>query len=578
MSLEPRPIATHDQFQPVIGDTKKVKPTRNYLMLAASAMLTAGAVASGPALAFSVDAEANALVTDDAGDSLIFPFYSTSVGDNILAGEGGPVGGVTSARSSFSVTNTSPTQSLVVKIRFREQFTSQEVFDFLVFLSPSDKFDFRVKQDANPDGTPNGLPYLIWDKVYDGGNLLVGASENSCLAPANLHNTVQPSVPGSNNRFRVPDKPIPQVQLLMDTGMTKAEAEAVALSVGHVEVIAMADITNAFIPPSVDDSFLIGLAQAITHDPNTGLPVNCALAQTAFSRLLYVRAIEDAADAPNVLIGRELVSVPAIGVEAGTNAIPIKNTFLDPMLSAQFNEQCDNEPGCIPVFAWDTDAASHPHFGDSPFIAGVEAQLTANALQNDWSRTESTGVGVDWIVSFPTKYVYLDTCNPLAEWAWCYSNAVLSSAPWDSVGPTEKPIALGCLDTNLGVWDIDEYFDGNVSPTPNPPLCAEVNVLTIHEKDTTPPSSFIQADVLRQAFTFDDNLFDPDERLRGWAELIFGWFNVPARPISIGCTECQPYLPGAAVAGLAFTVRATTDPTINTGSLTELSRKVDEPL
>jgi len=569
-----------------------VKFRTKYLYVALSAGLTAAAIAPASALAFSVDAENDAIVTDDAGDSLIFPFYTTSTGLNELTGVdagGNPVtiNEVTDARSSFSVTNTSSSRSLVVKIRFREQFTSQEVFDFLVFLSPEDKFDFWVKQNHDPaTGEPTEPPRLLWNSYYDAsGNLIVGTSETSCIAPRNLA-VVKDFNTSLVNVFREPAYPIPQVQ----QGLVTLNE---ALAVGHVEVIAMADISEAFVPAPAQGVDNASLAQMITHSATTFLPPDCADARDAFATLEAVEGIDGLEDAPNVLIGRMLVTVPSIGLEAGTNAIPIKNTFDDPMASAQSDELCesivpDYPDVCEPKFRWDRQAFSHPHFGDADpdNIENIERQLQAAAVQNDWSRTEATGASVDWVISFPTKYLYTDICDPSSpNVQWCFVDNVIDPdpwTPWDGWGwdYQQNPVPVGCLESLLTVWDWDEYQDGTISPNPNPDLCAEVNVLNIREASTTAPSSFIQADNIRQEFVFEHEL----DRPRGWAEAIFYWGNWPTYPSDLTieslCPDdwnwtgwkCTPPPYGAAVAGLAFTVRATGDPQVNNASFTDLSR------
>jgi hypothetical protein len=65
-------------------------------------------------------------VADSAGDTLLFPIHTTAQ----------------NATTSFSVTNTSDEQTVLAKIRFREQTQSMDVLDFYAILSPNDKFDF----------------------------------------------------------------------------------------------------------------------------------------------------------------------------------------------------------------------------------------------------------------------------------------------------------------------------------------------------------------------------------------------------------------------------------------------------
>ncbi|TVQ85278.1 MAG: hypothetical protein EA400_16145 [Chromatiaceae bacterium] len=544
--------------------------SRKKLYLALSAVLTASAVASGPALAFSVDADANVIVTDDRGDALIFPFYSTNVEK-----QPAPLDRVTGARTSFSVTNTSPDRAIAVKIRFREQVTSQEVFDFIVFLSPEDKFDFRVRQNHDVDGNPTEAPRIYFDRARNpDGSLLIAKSETSCIAPLGLYNYDQ-GVNPTANRFRTPVYPIPGVNMSDPIEVRRA------LAVGHVEVIAMADITNAFVAGAAPGSPPVALGPAVTHQEN-GLPLDCAAARRAFSNFTNVQTIDGALDAPNTLIGRMLVTIPEAGVEAGTNAITIKNAFEEALLVPQSTESCITNPNstCDSQFAWDQQAFNHPHFGTSENIENIEEQLTADALQNDWSRNEATNVSVDWVVSFPTKYVYSDyaECGDgvPGNRQWCFVGTVLNPTAWTG---GQDPYPLHCQQTNMTVWDWDEFRNNMVSPARFPDLCNEVNVLHIRENNTSSPPSLIQYDPWRPEYVFENLL----ARERGWAELDFLWGTIPEvrqgvvnyQLSSMLKTDCKDCAPTPAVAGLAFTVRATGDPNVNNGSLTDLSRRND---
>jgi hypothetical protein len=152
--------------------------------LLGTAALAAFASVPMQASAFSVDVDNNTLRTDDSGDALVFPFYSTSTNLNTT------LNAVTGARSSFSVTNTSETEAIAVKIRFREQMYSQEIFDFIVFLSPRDKFDFAVRQAADANGDPTEAPRLYFQRARDAdGNMIPGESETSCIAPSRCTTT-----------------------------------------------------------------------------------------------------------------------------------------------------------------------------------------------------------------------------------------------------------------------------------------------------------------------------------------------------------------------------------------------------
>jgi hypothetical protein len=515
-----------------------------------------------PAAAYSIDVDNNTLRTDDSADALLFPFYSTRVG---FKGDPTTVDSLFGARSSFSITNTDPSASIAVKVRFREQITSQEIFDFIVFLSPNDKFDFAVRQEKCDDttnttcnfGDPTEPPRIYFMRNRDvSSGALINPSETSCIAPISLYDW-DTSTNSAANLFKKP----------LHTSLTGVDLWK-SMSVGHVEVIAMADLTNATYDPSSVTS--IPVAPMIIHDPNTGLPGNCALLATIFNTPAGVQLINGEADAPDSLIGRMLVTIPEEGVEAGTNAQSLKDTFTAAQLAAQSQATCasSQNANCTSSYAWDASEWSHPHLGDIGANGfNIDEQAEALALQNDWSRTPLTFVGVDWVTSFPTKYVYMDYLNcdfNVATKEWCYVGGYQgggnTTPTFNPFGPIDYPV--GCLPAFLQVWDWDEVPNNAVSGSNFPEICNEVTVSTIFESTSEPMMSLIQYDIDRLELEFE-NL----DHLRGWADLAFDWFNyVPGQVSNFG----------AATFGLAMTVRATGDPTANNGSFTDLSRRVND--
>jgi len=71
------------------------------------------------------------------GDVLIYPFYA--------AIEGG-------FETKLTVVNTSRTESTVAKLVVRSEVHSQELLDFLIYLSPSDVWTGTLKWDAAEGG------------------------------------------------------------------------------------------------------------------------------------------------------------------------------------------------------------------------------------------------------------------------------------------------------------------------------------------------------------------------------------------------------------------------------------------
>ena len=126
---------------------------KNPLSYAVGAVLAAMAVVPMSASAVSINLSntvaprpvvvAGTFNSDDGADALAYPLYSTT-------------NGVT---TSFSLTNTGG-GAIAVKVRFREQQYSMDVWDTIVFLSPTDKWDFSVSATPGDPDTPHASLYL----------------------------------------------------------------------------------------------------------------------------------------------------------------------------------------------------------------------------------------------------------------------------------------------------------------------------------------------------------------------------------------------------------------------------------
>jgi hypothetical protein len=155
------------------------------------------AVALAPAICFGVAFDINrnpntgagTIVTDSTGDSVLFPVYTT----------------VNNDATSFFLTNTSMVETIAAKVRFRDQVASRDVLDFIVILSPNDKFDFFVMQDG-------GVPTAYW-------------ADNKCVVgyPGTVYD--------DNKMLPFPDPSI--------SGVPYAES-----AVGHMEVIGMLNLND----------------------------------------------------------------------------------------------------------------------------------------------------------------------------------------------------------------------------------------------------------------------------------------------------------------------------------------------
>jgi hypothetical protein len=200
-------------------------------------------------------------------------------------------------------------------------------------------------------------------------------------------------------------------------------------------------------------------------------------------------------------------------------------------------------------------------------LAGFQEGMRAGRVSGDWSNNFDNAVGVDWVLSFPSKYAYLDwvdldDCNASGTAkTWCLLEDIktnpntLTRGAWTASSTTN----LCLTDNSLRVFDTEEgEASGNVNVSPGSrttlDICEEMQVFTLAAEGDTPRESVIQYADRRDVIEFL-NL----DAQRGWAELELSW---PTQSFQTG-----------AVTGLLFTTRATDDPTINNGSITELKKE-----
>jgi hypothetical protein len=126
---------------------------------------------------------------------------------------------------------------------------------------------------------------------------------------------------------------------------------------------------------------------------------------------------------------------------------------------------------------------------------------------------------------------------------------------------TDTSTADLCVNDNgLRVFDTEEsQASGNVNVSPGTrttlDICNEMQVFTLAAVGDTPRDSVIQTAARRGVIEFE-NL----DAARGWAEMGLN-FNTQG--------DGTP-----AISGIIFTTRATEDPTINNGSITDLQKNV----
>jgi hypothetical protein len=418
-----------------------------------------------------------------------------------------------------------------------------DVLDFIVVLSPNDKFDFTVAQDSAAV-----RPTMSWN-------------DNTCLVGPGTGGSVQFPPP---SQFVATDE---------------------QMSVGHLEVLGMATLDGVYVLPNGSGyadpvaqtpvisttTGAIDLAAGAKHGPD-GVPANCGIFVTTLASPANVASLNASTagalqDVPNVLVGRYVMTGAGLGIEAGGDAIGIRGSNLTGIpvtkMTAQSSASCTASGNCVGTYAWDKLEWDHPHLGEMATLDGFQSALTAANISGDWSNNPDNFVGVDWLLSFPNKYAYLDyvpadTCGGTSTAnAWCLLNTTRTGNGTSGVWTAADTTDLCITPALLSVYDREEQeASGNVSVSPGSQtqlqLCEELEVFTLAAVGQDVRDSVIQTPERRRIITFE-NL----DAIRGWASMTVPWATV-----------------GDSITGILFTTRNTDDPTINNGSITDLQKDV----
>jgi len=488
-----------------------MKLRRSRITLAVAAALALGAGSTLPVTA-SASAALDATTAEWATDGElgnVLLFPYYTVRDNPKTG--------TPYRTSFTVTNTGE-DVVILKFRLRDHKNSQDVLDFMWAMSPKDEVV------AYMDRAANGQPRVNFPK-----------DEKSCRIPWL----------GGQSTFTAP-------------GGTVSVADA---QEGHLEIIPMM---------TLDPASTYG--KVVVH----GSGQDCDVISNLFLNNSG-DDIETALDTSkpdvveNVLRGSYSITSTG-GFSGGGRALAVANWALgdQPFFYGQNPLTTD----ATQLNGKDTREWDHPHLGDSADTASIDASVIgAQSVINNWSTNPSNGVGVDWVVTYFTKYLFQDSngfYGPATGYAWpvdpnpnvIYDTGVLGSpwtTPWSGDGG--ECITIDLDDSQ--VYDREEntleLLLGGISPGPDLPtidICNEANVIAVSQNG-------FREEVLRgnDAIVLD---------VTG-LPLPYGWADVTVNPALMqtmtAIDTISPDPAPVAVGGFSFTVRDLGDPTTAYGAI-----------
>ena len=317
------------------------------------------------------DAGAVNLNPNGTGQVLIYPYYTVNVGQ----------------QTQVSVVNTTLVGK-VVKVRFREAYNGRAVLDFNLYLSPYDVWTANVfaLSDAGVAGDFAGLFTLdtsCTDPPLNGSGSLVNGAGYLRFTNANYTGAAADTGPSSDSRTRE----------------------------GHIEMILMSDVK----PGSALD--------AATKHVN-GVPPGCASARVGHEADYSAPTLDPVSGVPGTLADGGLFGAAAIvdvpqGVFYAYNAdaldgfsyVSLFSPTGDPQPTlASVNDRDNAQAATSHVFAsGESIASTYPGTtSGSRKVDAVSSVFTANNVYNEYATARDQSIGTDWVLTLPTKHLYVD--------------------------------------------------------------------------------------------------------------------------------------------------------------------------
>jgi hypothetical protein len=317
-------------------------------------------------------AQAVNLVTENAGQVLIYPYYTVqSVGGNPYD-------------TYISIVNTDSNNGKAVKIRFLEGKASKEVLDFNLYLSPNDMWTAAITRDGS-------------------GNPILRTTDNSCtvppLTPVNTTGTVVTREQAFVNFAYASDN-------VKDSTLARAKE-------GYVEAIIMADLVSGRLNAAGRDTFADAL-----HN-SSSVPANCAGIASSWLSNAFTNTVDG--------IGASGVALPTGTLSGAETLINVNNGLdisADAVAMTHFTEQTLHYPPSttLPSLGEVNPKTSVVLNGDTmvttnwgvqaPNAVPVTAALMRDQVVNEYvwgTDANGVGFGTDWVITMPTKGFHVGT-------------------------------------------------------------------------------------------------------------------------------------------------------------------------
>jgi hypothetical protein len=389
----------------------------------------------------------------DLGDFLVFPYYNIRTGNTANADQD-----ATPFHTSFTISNTSADYSVLLKVRFYDYRTCQDTLDFQVFLSPKDEIVGIVQNDIANTALPfnRGQRPRVW----------FPDTENTCRIPWNNGSAYVPPLPppGSTDVGAPMDKYFAH-PLYGDASDQPTDVWLEGMMVVAPMAAFRTDNTipsqkNGLIQGRLDGDRVVHGSDGMPHSCDV---VSDTLLYGELNKqglgAKYDLQLEGGLKGPapgdnnvyaqaervgNWLRGTFEVTNRSGGYTAGGEALVLANMddpiILDPQidltnpsnscLTGGFGAPCCADPfggmqqqcGGPYLFGQNQLSMSSPIYNQeghqwehnavqwfapgmkvmAAAAAVVDARLGERSLINNWSINPANGVGMDWIITYPT--------------------------------------------------------------------------------------------------------------------------------------------------------------------------------
>lgn len=470
------------------------------------------------AVAGAVAASAQAQMyvnSDNTGEVLIYPFYSADNGN----------------QTYIHVVNTTE-YAKAVKVRIHEAENSWEVRDFNLYLSEYDHFAFVIELDESGAGRlVTGDTSCTVPAIPEGGieftNLLYADEENSSLERT-LNGYVEVIEMGQFSEAI----PTNTAGTNGGPGYYWTHVNGVPRSCETVVGLWASGGSSAPNGPWYDDVF---------GSPSKVTGVTGALSSWQGGGLYGMGIIVNPED--GAAIGYDAVAIESFVTSTDAAALHYYPGDVKPGLSGRLNFTAESASvavdGVVGVYTGTTRA------GVTDTLDAVSALMMVDSISNDYVLDEFFAGSTDWVVTFPTKRLYVagdgDTIRERAinpfyeEWMGDESCDPYGIQVWDREEQTPN--------TPQGTPPFSPYTPGK---SVNPEICYEANVMTFAVVDTDADSPILGTSPSASGARIQTVVETP--YANGWSKLDLDWDNLAAAitpkghilPMSGGTLEGLP--------------------------------------